>query len=339
MPDEAEPHVRTWLALGPSETVWGRRLLPEVRRNLVSIAQAIARFEPVSALVRPAEVSLFAKQLSGHDVTLVPCEFDDIWIRDTGAVFVVGPAGRRGGVDFNFNGWGGKQDARLDAHVAAFIMEHAGVEPLQSELVIEGGALEVDGRGTAIITESCVLNDNRNPGWTKSQCEAELRRLLGIRKVIWLPGLRDFDITDGHTDFYARFCGPSAVLAAFDPDPESPDYAVTRAHLEILRAATDASGTALDVAVVEAPKRVRPQFAGDDFAAGYVNYYVCNGAVIAPQFGDAAADQAAVAALRRSYPNREVVQLAIDGIAAGGGGIHCVTQQEPKPQHPAKEGR
>ncbi len=144
--------------------------------------------------------------------------------------------------------------------------------------------IEVDGEGTAIITESCVLNDNRNPGWSKADVEAELRPLLGLDKIVWLPGIAGKDITDGHTDFYARFARPGVVVAGYDPDPESFDHDVTTRHLETLEAAMDAQGRTLEVVVLEAPGSVRPEFESDDFAAGYINFYVCNGAVIAPEF-------------------------------------------------------
>ena len=251
-------------------------------------------------------------------------------MRDTGPVFVVNEKGEKAGVDFNFNGWGEKQTFSRDAKVAAFVAKQAGVPRIQSNLILEGGGIEVDGHGTAIITESCVLNDNRNPGVSKAQCERELKQLLGLKKIIWLPGIKGRDITDGHTDFYARFARPGVVVAGYDPDPDSFDHAVTKRHLDILRAATDAQGRKLDVVVLEAPTDIREDFANDDFAAGYINFYVCNGAVIAPEFGDKRTDAAAKKALQRAFPDREVVQINIDGIAAGGGGIHCTTQQEPK---------
>ncbi|MGQ0708313.1 MAG: agmatine deiminase family protein [Rhodoferax sp.] len=329
MPDEAEPHRRTWMAFGASRDIWGARLLPEVQRNLAAIALAIARFEPVSMLVRPAELAL-ARQLMENQVELVGSALDDLWMRDTGPVFVVNGAGAKAGVDFNFNGWGGKQESAQDAKVAALVAQRSGVARLRTELVLEGGGIEVDGEGTAIVTESCVLHDNRNPGWSKAECGRELQRLLGVHKVLWLPGIQGRDITDGHTDFYARFVRPGVVMAGYDPDPQSFDHAVTRRHLEILRTATDARGRGFEVLVLQAPTQVRSPYLNDSFAAGYVNFYVCNGGVIAPKFGDARADANAKSLLEKAFPGREVVQLAIDGIAAGGGGIHCTTQQEPR---------
>ncbi len=328
MPEEGQRHLRTWMAFGASERIWGADLVPEVQRNLATIATTIARFEPVSMLVRPGEMDLAKGLVGAANVELIAAEIDDLWMRDTGPVFVNGSGGRAG-VDFNFNGWGEKQEHRKDAKVARIATERAGVERLTTDLVLEGGGIEVDGEGTAIITESCVLNNNRNPGWKKRDVEEELAYLLGIEKVIWLPGIAGEDITDGHTDFYARFARPGVVVAGLDNDPDSFDYDVTRRHLDILHQATDVHGRPLQVEVLEGPSTVREDFADDDFAAGYINFYVCNGAVIAPEFGDPETDPATRATLQRLFPDREIVQINIDGIAAGGGGIHCTTQQEP----------
>lgn len=328
MPDEGDPHQRTWMAFGASKNVWASKLLSEVQRNLATIATTIAKYEPVSMLVNEADLTT-ARKLVGTTVDLITCPIDDLWIRDTGAVFVT-KTGVKAGVDFNFNGWGAKQDHDQDAKVADFVAKKANVERIRTKLVLEGGGIEVDGHGTALITESCVLNNNRNPGVTKSDCEAELKKLLGLKKIVWLPGIKGKDITDGHTDFYARFVGPGVVVASYDPDPKSFDHAVTKRHLEILRSETDAEGRKIEVVVLEAPATVREKFASDEFAAGYVNFYVCNGAVIAPEFGDVNADLAAKEKLQSLFPKREIVQINIDGIAAGGGGIHCATQQEPK---------
>lgn len=327
MPDEGEPHIRTWMALGASEAIWGEDLIDEAWGNLADVAGAIAQFEEVRMLVRPDEVD-WAEEALPSSVMIVPMEIDDLWVRDTGPVFVLGQQGEAG-VDFNFNGWGDKQAHAADARVAAELLELVAAPPITTKLVLEGGALEVDGHGNAIITRSCVLNDNRNPGWTAEDVEAELARLLGIRNVIWLPGIAGKDITDGHTDFYARFAGPGVVVAALDDDPGSYDYEVTREHLSILKTATLADGAPLDIITLTAPRDMREEFLTDDFAAGYVNYYLCNDAVVMPQFGDKAADQAAADTLQRLFPERTVVQVAIDGIAAGGGGIHCATQQQP----------
>lgn len=328
MPDESATHQRTWMAFGPRKDIWGEKLLPEVQRNLATIALTIAKYEPVSMLVRHTDRTL-AKQLLGSTVELLVCPLDDIWMRDTGPVFVVTENGNKAGIDFNFNGWGKKQECDDDARIAAFLAQHTKIKSLRTSVVMEGGGIEVDGHGTAIITESCVLNDNRNPGLTKIAYERELMHLLGLDHIIWLPGIKGKDITDGHTDFYARFARPGVVVAGFDPDPTSFDHAVTKRHVEILRAAKDAQGRRLEVVMLEAPSTIREKFANPHFAAGYINFYLCNGAVIAPEFGDSQADAAAKQQLTRLFPGREIVQINIDGIAAGGGGIHCTTQQEP----------
>ncbi|WP_225727102.1 MULTISPECIES: agmatine/peptidylarginine deiminase [unclassified Nocardia] len=328
MPDEGQPHKRTWMAFGASERIWGAKLLPRVRRDLITVAQTISRFEPVSLLVRPAEMDMARNMIGAANIELVAAELDDLWLRDTGPVFVR-DGSARAAVDFNFNGWGNKQQHGHDAKLAGFIADRAGAQVRHTDLVLEGGGLGVDGAGTALITESCVLNNNRNPGWKKPDVEAELRRLLGIEKVIWLPGIAGEDITDGHTDFYARFTEPGVVVAGLENDPDSFDYDITRRHLDILRTATDARGRPLRVEVLPGPSTVREAFAHKDFAAGYINFYVCGGAVIAPEFGDPDTDPATKATLERLFPGREVVQINIDGIAAGGGGIHCTTQQEP----------
>ena len=328
LPAETAPHTRTWMAFGAQRQIWGRRLLPEVQKNLALVAQTIAEFEPVTMLVNEKDLS-FARSMVGEKIELVSCPLDDIWMRDMGPVFVE-ENGALAGIDFHFNGWGGKQEHAHDAKVARFTIDRAGAPVIASPLVLEGGCLEVDGEGTAIITESSVVNENRNPGKSRASCETELKSLLGLEKIIWLPGISGKEITDGHTDFYARFPRPGVVVAAMDSDPESFDHAVTQHHLEILQSATDARGRRLTVETIEAPRSIRSRFRSRDFAAGYINYSLVNGGVVIPEFGDAHADQTAREKLEALFPDRTVVAIAIDGIAAGGGGIHCTTQQEPR---------
>ncbi|MEL6400564.1 MAG: agmatine deiminase family protein [Cyanobacteria bacterium J06626_4] len=329
MPEESEPHERTWMAFGASRKIWGTKLLPAVQDNLVTIAQSIADYEPVYMLVRESEHELAVQKL-GASVTLMTCPLDDLWMRDMGPVFVKREPGQLRGIDFNFNGWGQKQEHGHDAEVAQFVIEQIGRQKIVTQLILEGGAIEVDGHGTAMMTESSVLNRNRNPGMSKSEFEAWLKPLLGLRKIIWLPGIRGRDITDGHIDFYARFVRPGVVVAGYEPDPTFFDHAVTKENLDILRSETDADERQLEVLVLENPKTIRPTFATDDFAAGYVNFYAVNGAVIVPEFGDDLADSRAKSILQDLYPERHIIQLNIDAIAAGGGGIHCTTQQQPR---------
>lgn len=328
MPDEAAAHRCTWMAFGADEDVWGD-MLDDARGNLALIARTIARFEPVKMLVRPSERRI-AAELCGDQVTLIDANLDDLWIRDTGPTFVLDHDGELAAIDLNFNGWGEKQDYEADGGVAELVAEYAKAIYLTTPVVGEGGGIEVDGEGTAMITESCFLNENRNPDLDKEDIAREFERVLGVQKIIWLPGVKGKDITDGHTDFYARFSKPGVVVAGLEMNRASYDYDVTRRHLEIIQSAVDAQGRKLQVVKLESPRQIRKELETEDFAAGYINFYVANGVVVAPEFGDAKADAACKDTLGRLYPNRSIVQLNIDAIAAGGGGIHCATQQEPR---------
>lgn len=331
MPDEGEKHQRAFISFGAQDTIW-EDFTPDVQAALGRIASTIARHEPVTVFCRQRERDLAEEHCGTTNITYVTTELDDIWMRDISANFVVDGKGELGAADFNFNGWGNKQQHAKDAKLAAFVAGNAQADYLRSELVGEGGAIEVDGHGTGIMTESSLINGNRNPGCSKAEVEQELKERLGLRKIIWLPGIKGKDITDAHVDFYARFITPGVVIANLDNDPSSYDYKVTRAHLEILKNATDADGRKLQVHTVSPPLNPRQnKFSKNnpDFAAGYINYFVINGAVIAPEFGDRAADARAFSRLSRLYPGREVVQLNIDAISSGGGGIHCVTSHQP----------
>ena len=328
MPEETCKHKRTWMAFGASEDLWENKL-DDVRACLAHLARTISRFEPVTMLVRPEEKGIAAR-LCGDGVELVEAALNDIWIRDSGPVFVIGPGGKLGAVDINFNGWGKHQRPyKLDAKVAKYVADRTGAVHLQAGFVGEGGGIEVDGEGTAIITESCILNDNRNPGLGKIALEAELERTLGISKVIWLKGVEGEDITDAHVDFYARFVRPGTVVAGLESDPDCFDNKVTRRNIEDLKRSTDAKGRRLTIETIDSPRQIREVEDDDEFAAGYINYYLVNGAVIAPQFGDIEADEKCRETLSRLFPDREIVQLDIDPIAWGGGGMHCVTLGEP----------
>ena len=333
MPDEGEKHLRTWMAFTTSTSIWGRDL-PAVQADLIVIADTIAAFEPVTMLVmddgRARAQSLLSSARNRANISLLSAALNDLWMRDTGPIFVKNRSGSGySAIDLNFNGWGNKQTHDLDAKVAALVAANAGVPRIQSTLRLEGGGLEVDGEGTAIIKESCVLNDNRNRGVSKAQCETELKRLLGLDKIIWLPGPAGGDITDAHTDFYARFAKPGTVVVSHDANDVYGERSVTQRHIDTLRGATDAKGRALALEILDVPDNPSsPNSSSKDFAAGYVNYYVCNHAVIMPKFGDVRADEAARAKLAALYPSRTVATIAINAIAAGGGGIHCTTQQQ-----------
>jgi len=248
-------------------------------------------------------------------------------MRDSGPVFLA----KNLAVNFNFNGWGNKQKHDRDSQVAEFICEASSTEVISTFLVLEGGSIEVDGEGTAIVTESCSLNKNRNSNVTKTQIEKELNRILGVEKIIWLPGVKGLEITDGHTDFYARFVGKQKPgLVILHSDPDDPD---TETNRRILKNSEDALNRVIKVVDLHSPdpKKVRKALLKrKDTALGYVNFYVCNDAVIMPEFGDTDADEEARQVLQDCYPNRAIEQINIDSIALGGGGIHCCTQQQPK---------
>lgn len=332
MPDEHLPQERVFLAYAASRSVW-KDFAEDVNSTVALLARTIARYQPVTVLCREDQEDDAREECGSGNIDYLPMPVDDIWIRDYGGCFVRNADGDLGLVDFNFNGWGGKQKHSRDAQVASALSHELKVDYMRSLVTGEGGGIEVDGHGTAIMTESCWLNPNRNPGMSRAQIEAELKARLGLRKIIWLPGIRDEDITDAHVDFYARFVRPGVVIANLDNDPESYDYDVTRKHLQILKSATDADGKRLEVHILPPPSEIRDsEFSEDDstFAAGYINFLPINGAVIAPQFGDGKADRYCRTLLASLYPGREVVQVNIDPIASGGGGIHCVTKNMPR---------
>ncbi|MDH0432008.1 agmatine deiminase family protein [Aeromonas caviae] len=223
MPEESSPQALVWVAFGATSEIWGRHY-KEVQATIGRLVQAMVPYTRVNVLCHEDDEAL-ARQLCGERNThFVHAEMDDIWLRDTGGVFVQDEQGALGLVDFNFNGWGDKQEHSHDAKVVSLVGRQTDAYYLQSELIGEGGGIEVDGNGTAIMTESSWINSNRNPGLTKAQVEAELKANLGLRKIIWLPGIKGRDITDAHVDFYARFVRPGVVVINMDNDPDSYDY-------------------------------------------------------------------------------------------------------------------
>ncbi|MFJ9697862.1 agmatine deiminase family protein [Kitasatospora sp. NPDC101183] len=328
MPAESRPHQRTFMAWPALEEVWGDQL-PGVRQDIAGLAQAVAGFEPVVLMARPDQADQ-ARQACGSTVEVLELAVDDLWARDTGPTFVTGPQGLAG-VDFHFNGWGGKQTHASDAKVAAALLDHYGLTRLDAPVTGEGGGLEVDGEGTLMATESAWVNDNRNPGKTRDQIEAAFKDLLGVRKVIWLKGVAGQDITDCHVDALARFAEPGTVFLHRPAADTPPDVWTTASEQarQVLQGATDAAGRALKVVDLPEPDFALIQGAGKNFLATYLNYYVCNGGVLVPRFGDQAADDHAAGVIGDLHPGRKVVQLSINHIAAGGGGIHCATQQQP----------
>ncbi|MFE6051438.1 agmatine deiminase family protein [Kitasatospora sp. NPDC056446] len=336
MPAESDRHDRTFMAWPALSSIWGSRLRA-VRDDIARTAYEISRYEPVVLVARPgqaADARYSCGPGASYAITVVEIANDDLWIRDFGPTFVVAP-GAVAGVDTNFNGWGKSgtpyyQRYTEDAAVAAALLAEYGVDRVRAPFTGEGGALETDGRGTLLATVSSLVNPNRNPGMSQDQVEQALRTTLGMDKVIWLAGLAGQDITDDHIDCLARFTAPGRViLDQPGPGTDRVWIDVYEQARQVLRTATDARGLPLTVVELPGPDRARIRGRGKDFLSSYTNFYVANGAVFVPQFGDAYADGLAYTILQAEFPGRDVVQLNIDNIASGGGGIHCATQSQP----------
>jgi agmatine deiminase len=329
MPLESEPHERTFMQWPAHTRLYGtERMLEDVRSRIVSMAKAISAFEPVVVLARPEQLEA-ARAALGQGIDIWPIETDDLWCRDSGPTFVRSADGTLAVSDFNFNGWGGKQEHVSDGVIARRVAKKLGLTVYDSGIIGEGGGIEHDGAGTVLAHESCWINTNRNAGG-KADIERGILEALGAEKMIWAPGLKGADITDYHIDAVARFVKPGQVLIQLSKtiDRSDPWSVAAYQTYDILKAARDAQGRKLDIVVVTDPGRIRSK--SDDFVSSYVNYYVCNGGVVGAQFGDDKADDAARSLLQQLYPGRKVVSLDIDPICEAGGGIHCSTQQQPK---------
>lgn len=328
LPSETELHDSTWMQWPSQPSLYTNEAeLAAVRRDLAQLARTIAGFEPVQMLAPPREVDT-VRQMCGSDVEVVEMPVQNMWARDSAPTFMVDGQGGVAVADMRFNAWGDKEPHEADQHIAARVAAVCRMPCVDAGFCSEGGAIEFDGEGTLITTESVMLNANRNPGATRERIEAALARTMGVEKVIWIAGVAGRDITDGHIDGFARFVHPGLVLLeAFDPEdlsPEARNYREAHAHLSSAR---DARGRSLDIVTIKPPD-IRAKLPPDSFA-GYANYYVCNGAVVMAKFGDEKADADAMALLRELYPTRKVTALRVDNIHEYGGGIHCATQQEP----------
>ncbi len=327
MPAEWAAHAGCWMAWPKRAELW-REHLEAAREDYVRVAQAIARFEPLTMVADPDQAT-DARRRCGPSIRVVSLPIDDSWLRDSAPTFVVNPQGGRAAAAFTFNAWGNKyqphdKDAALGERIAAL----AELPVFKSKLVVEGGGFLSDGEGTLITAETCVLNPNRNPGWSKAEAEAELRAMLGVRKVIWLPGDVEDSETDGHVDGYVAYFKPAAVLCEVVADPADPRFPIMAENRKVLETETDARGRKFEVLpIAEAPRAAVPADA-QGYCRSYVNFYIANGAVIAPAYG-IAEDAAVFETLRRAYPTRTVVPVLLKNLFRGGGGIHCITQQEP----------
>jgi agmatine deiminase len=302
------------------------------RRTWAAVANAVIEFEPVRMVVVPGDLAAAEAHLH-PDVELVPADLDDAWMRDIGPSFVRSADGARlGAVDWVFNGWGAQSWATWehDARIGAFVGGLAGAEVIGSALVNEGGGIHVDGLGTVLLTETVQLDPGRNPGVTRADVEAELARTIGATHCVWLPrGLtRDYDEfgTRGHVDIVATIASPGVVLLHEQRDPTHPDHAVSCQLRELLEDARDARGERFEVIGVPAPSTLSDDEGPVDWS--YINHLVVNDAVIACTYADEQ-DDASLGVLADAYPGRRVVGVDARPLFDRGGGIHCITQQQP----------
>ncbi len=328
-PEETDPHERTFMQWPVNHRVHDDAdFLHDLQGTISEIANTIAGFEPVVMLAAAEHHKAIRKRVSGQ-VELWDIPTDDLWCRDSGPSFVVDGKGGLAVTQFNFNGWGGKQVHGNDGRIAARVAERLGLTVFDAGLVGEAGGVETDGHGTLIAHESTFINPNRNKG-SKEDITAMLLETMGAQQMIWAPGIKGADITDYHIDALARFVKPGQVLIQMgaEIDPEDPWSVSAFETHDILAQATDAEGRTLELVILPEPWDIRVD--SPDFVSSYVNYYVCNGAVIAAEFGDETADEAAAAILTELYPGREIVMLNIDTVGEVGGGIHCATHEQPK---------
>ena len=335
MPPEWAPHARTWMEFPPVNEGFGDGtdgLLSTVRDVWASVANTINRFEPVSLVCNLGDGDV-ARSMVDDSIAIHETPIGDSWARDSGPTFLTHPDGRLGATHWKFNAWGdaGFSNYTDEQHVGAFIAGLAGAELFSSPMVNEGGGIHVDGEGTVLCTTTVQLDPGRNPTMNVESVETEFKAYLGVSKAIWLPrGLtKDYDRfgTRGHVDICVCFVRPGVLLAHRQTDPSHPDFEVSNEYIELLRGSTDANGRELEV--IEVPAPVQTHADGELVDWSYLNHYICNGAVILCSFDDPN-DDIAASILEGLYPGREIVLHDARNIFASGGGIHCITQQQPK---------
>ena len=349
MPAEFERHSGCWM-LWPERTDNWRAGAKPAQAAFAAVAAAIAAAEPVTVGVSAAQYQNARARLPPQ-VRLVELTSNDAWMRDCGPTFLIGPKGRRRGVDWTFNAWGGLNGGLYfpwdrDAEVAQKVLELEGADRYCAPFVLEGGAIHVDGQGTCLTTEECLLNPNRNPHLSRAEVEENLRRYLGVAHIIWLGQGVYLDETDGHIDELACFTSPGHVALTWTEDRSDPQYPISQDALQRLNSARDARGRRLQVHKIHQPGPLfltaeeaagidiragtRPRRAGDRLPASYINFYIANRCVVMPLY-DKRWDGAALRTLEKLLPSRRVVGVATREILLGGGNIHCITQQVPRP--------
>ena len=347
MPAEDEPHAGCWMLWPERPDNWREAAQP-AQAAFIQVAAAIARFEPVSVGVSAAQFDHARAQLPAA-VRVVELSHDDCWMRDVGPTFVVNRDGDLRGVHWQFNAWGGLEGGLYfpwdqDARVACKVLEIEGRARYRPAFINEGGAVHVDGQGTALVTEECLLNPNRNPRLDRAAIEERLRAQLGVRTVVWLGRGVVNDETDGHIDELACFVRPGEVALTWTDNRRDPQHAVSLDAWERLHSVRDAQGrrfkvhklpmpgplkmTAREAAGVQAREGTKPRLAGERLAGSYANFYLANGGLVMPLL-DPRTDRAAARLLKRLFHGRSIVGVPAREILLGGGNIHCLTQQVP----------
>ncbi len=332
MPPEWEPHSRTFISWPVQDSLCHQENYAEVCAGYEEIIKAIAEFEPVTVIINAQDEGEMLRRFDKHErINWLQIEHNDGWIRDNGPTFLTNKSGKLAGVNWSFNAWGGKYVPwDLDDQVAPQILESLGIKTFSAPLIMEGGSFHVDGEGTLITTEECLLNGNRNPELSKEQIENFLKIYLGIEKVIWLKRGLSGDETDGHVDNEACFGAPGVVLLQVCDDPEDENYLICQENQKILQAAVDAKGRTLKVIPLQQPLARYEE--GQRLTLSYLNFYFVNGGIILPVFGGSAAvrDEQAVKILSSVFPERRIHTVDGMGIVREGGNVHCITQQMPQ---------
>ncbi len=328
MPAEWELHERTLVTWPTRNDLWGNAF-EAAERDYAGVVRAVAQFEPVTVIARPGRARRVLDLCGSEQLDVLEAPVDDSWIRDNGPLVVRRGDGHRLGVDFAFNSWGRKflpYDA--DAALAARILDHLGIERVPVDLVLEGGAISVDGEGTLVTTAQCLLHSNRNPALSHQDIEATLSAALGVRRVLMLPfGHLDDRHTDGHVDGVCTFTAPGHVVAQTCGDATNVNHEAMARNLRYLRDTPDAAGRALQVHGLDLFSHVVVEGV-DDFVS-YANFTVVNGGVVVPLSGNPGDDELALSVIGERFPGRAVVGVSGAVIAFGGGGPHCITLQIP----------
>ncbi len=324
IPAEWAPHKAVWTAWPSAADLWGEDLDP-ARAEVAAMVRALAdggEGERMRVLAHGREAEASAKLALGQSAEVLAAPFGDIWLRDTGPIFDA--EGKAQG--FRFNGWGGKYQLPHDEEVSARVALLAKADYKRHDFILEGGAIEMDGEGTLLTTRQCLLNPNRNAHWTEAAAEVELKRALGVEKVLWLDEGLANDHTDGHIDNLARFVAPGRVVCQTPFGEDDPNIDVLEEIALALAAMKDAKGRKLEVIRIPSPGPVLDED-GDATAASHMNFLIGNSVVVVPTYS--ASGAAAVEALTPLFPGRKIVGLNSRAILTGGGSFHCITQQEP----------